>query len=228
MAIGIFHTLNRGVDKRDIFLDDGDRLRFVHNLFEFNNQESSNNVLYFFNRNALETEKKEIEIERKPRKLLVDIFAFCLMPHHYHLLLQPRVENGVSKFMKKLNMGYAKYFNEKYERNGALFEGRYKRILVKNEAHFIHIPYYIHANPLDYYEPGWRQKKIDNHKKALKFLEDYKWSSHADYLEGKNFPSVTSREFLLEFFGGVEGYKKSFTEWLGDFDMENLAGHSLE
>jgi len=221
MAIGIFHTLNRGVDKRDIFLDDQDRLRFVHDLFEFNDQSNANNVFYFFRKDLVGT-------ERKPRKLLVDIFAFCLMPHHYHLLLQPRVENGVSKFMKKLNMGYAQYFNQKYGRSGALFEGRYKRILVKNEAHFIHIPYYIHANPLDYYEPGWRHKRVNNYKKALKFLEDYKWSSHADYLEGKNFPSVTSREFLLEFFGGVEGYKKSFTEWLSDFDMENLEGHSLE
>ena len=87
------------------------------------------------------------------------------MSNHYHLLLTPAVENGIALFMKKINGGYVKYFNEKYERKGTLFEGKYKRIIIKNEAHFIHLPYYIHLNPLDLAAPEWRERKIKNYKK---------------------------------------------------------------
>ena len=109
----LVHTLNRGVDKRTIFLDDQDRFRFVHDLFEMNDQDwVSNNTRNF-------KKLKDIaspSITRKKRKLLVDIHVFCLMPNHYHLLLSPKIENGIPRFMKKLNMAYAKYFNERYEK----------------------------------------------------------------------------------------------------------------
>lgn len=216
----IFHTLNRGVDKRRIFISKEDYFRFIHDLFEFNDENWVNNVYRrFHNQNNdyqwQKTEKKE------PRKLLVDVLAFCLMPNHYHLLLTPRIENGISKFMQKLNMGYAKYFNEKYQRKGTLFESRYKSIIIKNEAHFIHLPFYIHLNPLDLETPEWRQRELKDYKKAIKFLESYRWSSHLDYIGKKNFPSVTKRDFLLKFFGGEKQYQKSIYDWLKELKIEN-------
>ena len=153
----LYHTLNRGVDKRKIFLDKQDYFRFVHDLFEFNDENLVNTTFYRFRQSNDIARRK---IERKPRKMLVNVLAFCLMPNHYHLLLTPKVEKGVSKFMKKLNMGYAKYFNAKYERSGALFQGRYKSVLIKDEAHFIHLPYYIHLNPLDLIAPKWREREL--------------------------------------------------------------------
>lgn len=213
----IVHTVNRGVDKRKIFMDGKDYIRFIHDMFEFNDVEPVQvNVNYYFQK-SLDVRRPKQE-RQKPRKLLVDILAFCLMPNHYHLLLSPRVESGVALFMKKLNGGYAKYFNERYERSGALFQGRYKRVIIKNEAHFIHLPYYIHFNPLDLFTPSWREREIKDYKKALRFLEQYRWSSHLDYLGKKNFPSVTQRGFLLEFFGGSEKYKKNIKGWLKDLD----------
>lgn len=226
---GIYHTLNRGVDKRTIFLDDQDRLRFIHDLFEFNDKENVNNVTYFFHRiKSKDVEHPYITQERKPRKLLVKIYAFCLMPNHYHLLLSPIEENGVPLFMKKLNAGYAKYFNEKYERSGALFQGRYKSIPIENEAHFIHLPYYIHFNPLDIKFGEWRKRELKNPNQAIKFLENYRWSSHLDYLGKKNFPSVTQREFLLNFFDGHDGYKQSIEQWLNQLKLEGFKGLHLE
>ena len=124
----IYHLLNRGVDKRKIFMDKEDHLRFIHDLFEFNDLNPVADVLYTFT-NTLDIGRPKVRIERKPRKILVDILAFVLMPNHYHLLIMPRQDNTVSLFMKKLNMGYAKYFNEKYDRSGALFQGEYKSIL---------------------------------------------------------------------------------------------------
>ena len=59
-------------------------------------------------------------------------------------------------------MGYAKYFNEKYKRSGALFQGKYKSVMVKKESHFIYLLYYIHLNPLDLNSPEWRMGKLNN------------------------------------------------------------------
>ena len=221
----IIHTLNRGVDKRNIFLDDQDRFRFVHDLFEFNDEDWVNTTFYQFHRSNDIASRK---IERKRRKLLVDIHAFAIMPNHYHLLLTPRVDRGVTRFMQKLNMGYAKYFNEKYERVGTLFQGRFKSVPVVHQAHFVHLPFYIHFNPLDFFMPAWRERKIKNHQAALRFLEKYRWSSHLDYLGKKNFPSVTNRELLFDFFGGAEGYRKRVEEWLQEIDLDLLEGKTLE
>ncbi len=212
-------------------MDDKDRYRFIHDLFEFNDYNPANTSSHHFYKQYGDLRSREIrnkERKREPRKLLVDILAFCLMPNHYHLLLSPRVEDGIVKFMRKLNIGYAKYFNEKYQRVGALFESRYKSVLVENQAHFIHLPYYIHLNPLDLVASEWRERKINNLNKALDFLNKYKWSSHLDYSGQKNFPSVTSREFLLEIFGGEGGYRKSVKKWLNELAVEKISDFILE
>ncbi len=150
------------------------------------------------------------------------------MNNHYHLLLSPRIDNGITQFMKKINIGYAKYFNSKYQRKGTLFEGRYKSVIVKDESHFIHLPYYIHFNPLDFKFSGWRKRELKNYRAALKFLDNYRWSSHLDYLGNNNFPSVTQRNFLMEFFGGPKGYKNSIKQWLREIELENIQDMSLE
>lgn len=225
----IYHVISRGVDKRKIFLDDQDRFRFVHDLFEFNDQELVKTTFYSFSKIKKQfinmNQKQE---KKKSRKLLVNILAFCLMDNHYHLLLELLIEKGVSRFMKKLNMGYSRYFNIRHQRQGTLFEGRYRRVLVKNEAHFIHLPYYIHLNPLDFKFYSWRKGKIKNYKEAMKFLKNYRWSSHLDYLGMKNLPSITRREFLEDFFGGSRGYKQKINKWLKDLDLEAIKDVSLE
>ncbi|MBI5147859.1 MAG: transposase [Parcubacteria group bacterium] len=166
----LIHVLNRGVDKRKIFLNEQDYFRFIHDLFEFNDQEPADISSYLFRKQYSVVRRPNIEkrAERKPRKLLVNLLAFCLMPNHYHLFLAPKIKNGVALFMKKLNAGYSRYFNEKYKRSGALFEGKYKRIAIKDEAHFIHLPYYIHCNSLDLITPEWRRGELEDYKKAIK------------------------------------------------------------
>jgi len=231
-----FHLLNRGVDKRNIFLDEMDYFRFIHDLFEFNNV---NNVVPNHGR-VFKSPNPQLmdigcpsvgtvgEIKSKPRKLLVNIHFFCMMPNHYHLLVSPLVENGVSYFMKKLNMGYAKYFNEKYDRSGALFQGKYKSVHIERDAHFLWIPYYIHFNPLDLKFPLWKQQKEYDYKQALRYLESYRWSSHMDYLGKKNFPSVTQRDFFLESFGGEKKYQNSVSEYLSEINIPEMGNIILE
>lgn len=129
--------------------------------------------------------------------------------------------------MQKLGTGYTNYFNKKYERVGSLFQGRFKAVLISEEAHFIHLPFYIHTNPIDLIYGS--STSIDWRKK-VEFLENYRWSSFSDYIGKKNFPSITSREFLLEFFEGPKEYKKATIEWLKErgTNLENIKEVKLE
>ncbi|MBI2047531.1 MAG: transposase [Parcubacteria group bacterium] len=225
----LYHVLNRGVDKRKIFLRETDYVRFVHDLFVFNNRGYTENLSYRIHRiKKIQYIDIGCRYIQKTRDLLVQIHAFCLMPNHYHLLISPFVEDGISQFMKKLNMGYSKYFNEKYKRSGALWQGKYKSISIEGDPHFSWIPYYIHFNPLDLVMPEWRERGIKNPKKAEQYLKTYRWSSHSDYLGIKNFPSLTQREYLLDFFDGEKGYRESVPDMLKNFSLENAEGVTLE
>ena len=202
------HVLNRGVDKRQVFSDDRDRARFLHDLFVFNDQQP---VIHY--------KRPERKSENRARKLLVHIHAFCLMPNHYHLLLSPVAENGIPLFMKKLSMGYTKYFNERHGRSGALWQGKYKRIPIERDSHFLYIPYYIHLNALDLSYPEWRNGKVRDVRGALKYLNSYRWSSHPDYNEIKNFPSITQREFLSSLLGTKKNYEKELGDIITDPEL---------
>ena len=130
------------------------------------------------------------------------------MNNHYHILVTERVEGGISLFMRKLNMGYTKYFNERYERSGALWQGKYRKVLIERDAHFLYIPFYVHLNPLDYIYPEWRSGKVKAPQKALQSLLEYRWSSHLDYLGVKNFPSIICKDI----FNPILGTRKTYEE----------------
>jgi len=89
-------------------------------------------------------------------------------------------------------MGYAKFFNEKYDRSGYLWQGRYKKILIETDAHFNYIPYYIHLNPLDRLHKQWRVGGVTDCTKALDVLDTYRWSSYLDYQGTKKLSFSTT------------------------------------
>lgn len=221
----IYHIYNRGVEKRKIFLDDKDYFRFIHDLFEFNNETiaPSSNIRFSL-RHPSQAEIIHLNqclgvghpnIEK--RKLLVEILVFTLMPNHFHLILKQKKEGGIIKFMKKLGGGYANYFNKKYKRVGGLFQGRFKAIVIEKEAHFTYLPFYIHANPLDLSNYG-SSTPIDE---KINFLKEYRWSSFSDYIGKKNFPSITSREMFLDFFRNEKEYLEQTKQWIKE-KGENL------
>ena len=219
----IYHLYNRGADKRPIVYDNHDRFRFIHSLFEFNDVDSVLNVCRRSNQ-LIEVRPQSIErVEeksRKPRKFLVDLIAFCLMDNHYHLMVRQRVDGGISKFVQKFATGYTMYFNERHERSGVLFQGKFKSVPVSDDSQFNFLPFYIHANPLDKKFKEWRNREINNPKQAIEFLKEYRWSSFPDYVGIKNFPSVTQRELLLEYFEGEKGVESSFRRWLKNMNED--------
>ncbi len=219
----IYHVYNRGVEKRDVVRNDKDRVRFVHDLFEFNDTLPTLNAGYRY------TQKSA---PRRPRNVLVDILCFCVMQNHYHLLLRQVKENGVTLFMRKFGTGYTNFFNTKYKRVGPLFQGTFKAVHITEEAHLLYLPHYIHLNPLDMYMPQWRLGKISNTAKALEFLNSYRWSSYLDYIGKKNFPSLTQRGFLLDFYKSRPdeeiSYYNELTEWLSGSKLDTLQDVALE
>ena len=215
----IYHIYNRGVEKRRIFLDERDCLRFINDLIVFNDTK-----LVINPKQRLLDIKNEIH-NRDP---LVDILAFCLMPNHYHLLLMQRIESGITEFMRKLGCGYVNYFNIKYKRVGSLFQGRFKSVLIENESQLLYIPYYIHLNPLDIIFPDWRDKRIKSRKEAVNFLDTYKWSSHADYCGGSNFSLILNKNLIKELFGDKDGYSENFYDFIKDYDFSSVVNLLLE
>jgi len=195
-----------------------DRFRFIHDLFEFNDVEIVRNVQYYANRNyGGPTPIVGVRTEgARPRKALVDILAYALMPNHYHLLLRQRTEKGISLFMQKLAGGYTGYFNTKHERSGVLFQGKFKAKHVDEDSYLRHILPYIHTNAVDVFQKNWKKNGIAHPDRALRFLEKYRWSSYPDYLGIHNFPSVINLE-LADELGLAKGkeQKKMMAEWLG-------------
>jgi len=220
---GYYHIYNRGVDKRTIFCEKADYFRFLHDLFELNDADAVLNV----NRRCAAVEEKGSDktgcgTVRKTRKLLVDIISFCLMKNHFHLILQQIQKKGVELFMHKLGTGYTMYFNRKYSRKGSLFEGPYESIEVKTDEYITHLSRYIHLNPIEIIEPKWKTGGIKNSTRAKQFLKDYRWSSYQDYIGIKNYPSITNRKFLLEFFSNPGSYEGFVCDYLTDHRGDKL------
>ena len=209
----IFHILNRGVEKRKIFLDKDDYLRFVYNLYDFNNVD--NVVESFYRRRLLSDVARRKKRSKKSKKELVDMLCWCLMPNHIHTFVLEKVNGGAGIFSKKIIGGYTKYFNSDNKRSGVLFQGRSKIIPIQRNEHFLYIPYYIFSNPIKLIEPRWKEKGIKDLKRVIDFLENYKWSSYLDIIGENNFPSIINKKLFFEIFDTNERqFKKDFIEWL--------------
>jgi len=151
----LYHVMSRGNDQKAVFLDDKDRRTFL-------------NV-----------------IEAFWERFDVDIFAYVLMPNHYHLLLKTNLGN-LSKAMHWLGTTFTGRFNKRHSRSGHLFQGRFKSIIVENDAYMLQLSCYIHRNPL---KSG-----------LVKRLVDYPWSSYPIYAYGKRAPEwLTTKVILAQF-----------------------------
>jgi putative transposase len=217
----IYHIIIKAIDGINLFRDKKDYLRMIHDLFEFNDiNHALSNFRVIVRYHKINLTKKDLvkiteecQKKRKKRKILVEILAFCLMPNHIHLLVRQLQEKGISKFMKKLG-GYALYYNKRYERKGHLFQDKFQAILIEKNEQLKTAFVYIHTNPVAIIYPGWKEKGIENAKRAIEYIENYRWSSYPDYLGKRNFPSLTNREFLLRVIGGKEGCRNFVNAWL--------------
>lgn len=211
----IYHIINRGVDGRKIFLNNQDYSRFVLSLEFFNTKKEINIWDIVSSKGGsdpplVERLKRQRENADEP---IVELLAFTLMPNHYHFIIREIIPKGISVYMKKLG-GYSLYFNQQYNRNGVLFESRYRCVKIENDAQLFVTFNYVHTNPVELIEPIWKDQQVKDFDKAKEFLEDYKYSSYCDYIGVSNFPNIINKKFFLEFFGSEENCKKEVENWI--------------
>jgi len=131
-STGIYHIMLRGIDKRNIFLDNEDRMKFIEKI------------------------KKAMVVGK------FEVFGYCFMDNHIHMLIKEDEEIGTS--IKRITVGYVRWHNNKHERTGHLFQNRYMSESVETECYLLTVLRYIHQNPV---KAGMVEK-----------AEDYKWSSY--------------------------------------------------
>lgn len=210
---GYYHIYNRGVEKREIFLDEQDCIVFLYYL-----------KMYLSPIEELEKESvADIRVNRFiPLNLSseVDLLAFTLMPNHIHLFIKQSTKDGIIKLMRRATTSYVMYFNKKYKRVGCLFQNTYKAAIIDSEIYLLHLSRYIHLNP-------------SNIIFKINFKE---FSSYPYYLGYKNASWVKPQEILnffrsaqsmslrdvLSYQSFVEDYKDSSEEILGELVLEDL------
>lgn len=209
---GYYHIYNRGVEKRQIFLDEQDCKVFLRYV-----------KLYLSPVEELtEQSRLEMRIQRFiPLNLSkeIDLLAFTLMPNHIHLQVKQHTIDGIIKFTRRLFTSYVMYFNTKYKRVGSLFQNRYKAALIDKDIYLLHLSRYIHLNPI----------RITN--SPINFIE---FSSYPYYL-GKRRASWIKPQEILNYFKSaqrqdlkgvlsyqsfVEDYISDPDDFLGDLKLE--------
>ena len=229
----IYHIYNRGVEKRDIFLSDNDRWRFLQGLFLFNDEKTVANLLF-----RLEKEKKALNFKilreylnqwKNEQKPLTRIMLDCLKPNHFHLLLEEISDGGISRFMQKLGVGYTKYFNKKYERSGHLFQGPFQAVRVENDDQLKYLIAYINIiNPLQEIESQIKEGRVKDVDRIMKFLENYPWSTHLEYL-GKRDSVIIDKGMAGKMFSDSREYKEFIQEIiLGKKNLNSIGDLMLE
>ncbi|MFA6407953.1 MAG: transposase [Candidatus Paceibacterota bacterium] len=207
-----YHLYNRGVDKRTIFSSSSDYRRFMMLLYLANTAQEMRIG------NVLKATKYEDVFNRDRGAPLVAIGAFCLMPNHFHLLVTPLVEGGVSKYMLKLQTGYSMYFNTKNERSGSLFQGPFRSTHADTDRYLEYLFSYIHLNPAKLKEPEW-QKKIHPGNNLMSFVETYPYSSYSAYLN--NSHSITDPTKFPDYFSSKKDVVSHIADWLTKPEDEN-------
>lgn len=189
-----YHVYNRSVASEQIFSNSHLLRRILQTLYYYSFR--SPLIKYsVFNRLPV-VQKSDYLTGLELRKLKeVRILSYCLMPNHFHFLIEEIIEGGITNFIKKVQSSYAKAYNTKFERNGALFQGRFKAVRIETDEQLLHVCRYIHLNPITSYIV-----------RDISSLENYQWSSLPEFLHRKSY--LSDIELILSFFKNTSDFKK--------------------
>ncbi|MCJ7828013.1 transposase [Patescibacteria group bacterium] len=186
LAVGeYYHIFSRGVDRRIIFDTTEDYLRFEQTLcyYLFDDQRG---------RFSLRGEINPLGKRDLTAVEFVTLVGYCLMPNHFHLLLKQEVAQGISTYLHRLLNSYTHYFNLKNQRQGSLFEGRFKSVHVRSNEQLLHLSRYLHLNPC---LAGMVQD-----------VEEYPYSSYRHYQSQDN--EFVKSAIVTKQFSGPNEYEK--------------------
>lgn len=159
----IYHVYTKSIAGYEIFSSDPEYTRMEEVIQYYKIEKPTKR---FSLREEIKKEKPEIIMHNANE--IVQLICYCLMPTHAHLILKQLTERGISEFMRRILDSYSRYFNIKHKRKGPLWEGKFKRVLVKDDAQLLHLTRYIHLNPVT---AGLVNKP-----------EEWKYSSYKEYV----------------------------------------------
>ncbi len=185
----LHHVIGRGIERTKVFHDDTDRDDFVSRLAE----------------------------QGRRRSLVV--YAWALMPNHFHLLVQTG-HGSLAQSMRKLLTGYVVNFNRRHKRAGHLFQNRYKSIVCEEDPYLLEVSRYIHLNPL-------RGGIVT----GLSALRRYPWTGHSA-LMGTVARDWQDTAAILAYFGqrrklAIERYEAFIREGIAQGRRPDLVGGGL-
>ena len=196
-----YHLCGRGNQKQKLFLDMRDYIRFLFLILYFQSSVTVNNpgyiVSYFIKHKKFKISdkiKREIIKNRN-----VELISFALMPNHFHIIVRELHEGGISKYMQKVLMAYAKYFNAKYKKSGHVFQGPFQAVHTEDNEQLLYTSAYVHRNPTEL--PEWKGRE-----------NIYPWSSFRDYLEKNRWSDFLKTDIILGQFKNSAEYKNVVDE----------------
>ena len=175
---GIYHAMLRGINRQVIFRDNEDYLKFLETM------------------------------EVAKEKSGYELYAYCLMSNHAHILLKELSED-LGIIFRRIGAAYVYWYNWKYNRQGHLFQGRYRSEAVETDSYFLTVLRYIHQNPL---EAG-----------LVKDIAGYRWSSYGEYIGEQR---ICDTYFALDMFStDREKALKQFKEFNGAKNQDQCLGY---
>lgn len=198
----IYHIYNRSVAAQTIFRNKHEFNLFL-GLLEYYRFFAPPVRFSHYIRLSLQERQNILTKLLTQNSLLVEIYAFCLMPNHFHILARQISKNGIMNYVRLIQNSYARYLNVKTKRTGSLFQSPFKAVRVETNYQLIHVARYIHLNPLTSYV-----------LKFFKDLESFEWASYTDYC------SDLPRKFINTSFLCLSHKNK---EALQEFTKDNLS-----
>ncbi len=194
-----YHLYNRGNNKQEVFHSRDDYIRFLFYVLYLQSPIAfpavSKQIPSFKKRGEFAI-SKEIQNDILARRS-VALVAFCLMPNHFHLIVQEISDDGISKYMQRVLNAYSKYANKKYpeKHTGHIFQGPFKSVRQETNEQLLYLSAYLHRNP--------REIKIWRGKEA-----HYAWSSFQDFIGTNRWGRLLCRDILSDQFKNSGSYKR--------------------
>ncbi|OGI86323.1 hypothetical protein A3A05_01935 [Candidatus Nomurabacteria bacterium RIFCSPLOWO2_01_FULL_41_12] len=181
----IMHVYNRGNNREKIFHYEQDYKTFLFRV----------GLGLGFTEKELNKEKlismPYSRIRINGNKNLFKIHAFCLMPNHFHFIIEQCGDIPISKLISQICTSYSMYINKKYKRVGHVFQDCFKAALIEDNSQLMWTSAYIHMNPA---KDG-----------LVRHPSEYRWSSYSDYIGKRNLP-IINKELLLSTFGDQKNF----------------------
>src|SRR3990172_3613917 len=188
----IYHIYNRSVGSLEILIGYKELQRALDLIYFYRFPQ---NIKFSHYKDLSSENRKEYLENIKKQKPFVEIYAFSLMPDHFHILLKQLAKDGLKSFISNFQNAFAKYYNKKNDRGGSVFKNPFKAKWIESDEIFVHVSRYIHLNP------------VTSYLIEMENLPKYPWTSYPFYT-GNSQRDLINTQLLLKILGSTRKYQK--------------------